>query len=174
MVSGQLDRIFGGCREKSSHIGIVEFNQSALRRPMRLSDAAVSLALQAYLKSTTFGAAADQELTEIVRGLVSASMGTAPIALVDIAAILGIPSRTLQYSLRKSGMSFRRIVEHCRHAVARSDLALGKSVTETAAKLGYEHIQNFSAAFSAWEGTTPSRFAANPRSARKILDTLNT
>ncbi|MEM5516413.1 AraC family transcriptional regulator [Henriciella sp. AS95] len=83
--------------------------------------------------------------------------GTA--TLENIAAVMGIQSRTLQRRLKQDGVSFTDLLDRVRHETATHHLAeTSMSISEIAYLLGYCDTSAFIKAFRKQTGTTPSRF----------------
>jgi AraC-like DNA-binding protein len=81
--------------------------------------------------------------------------------LSDIAEQLEMSPRTLQYRLRRDGVSYRAVVDHAREKVARRLLATTQlNVPEIAHVLGYSEPAPFHRAFRRWTGLTPAQFRA--------------
>jgi AraC-like DNA-binding protein len=74
----------------------------------------------------------------------------------SIARIIGMSSRTLQRRLAAEGTSYQTILAETRAELARSYLAAGWSVTDTAFTLGFADANSFSRAFRRWTGMPPS------------------
>jgi AraC-like DNA-binding protein len=81
------------------------------------------------------------------------------IDLGDVATRLEVSPRTLQYRLRREGVSFRTVVDHARETIARRLLATTRlNVPEIAHVLGYSEPAPFHRAFRRWTGITPTQF----------------
>jgi AraC-like DNA-binding protein len=81
------------------------------------------------------------------------------LVIDDVAAMVGISTRTLQRELTRSGTSFRTQLEEARFEEARAMLkGTAALVTEIAHALGYESPANFSRAFQRWAGVSPREF----------------
>jgi len=91
--------------------------------------------------------------------------GDLPIGGIGvIGAEIGLPPRTLQYTLRSEGVSYRDIVRGLRLRRARQLLATTeKPLAEVALRTGYTDPSNFHRAFLAQTGMTPGRFRATSR-----------
>jgi AraC-like DNA-binding protein len=79
--------------------------------------------------------------------------------LEQIAAELGLTSRSLRRHLASEGTSFRSLRDECRELLAEQLLGqLRLSVEDVAARLGYAEASSFIFAFRRWKGMTPRRF----------------
>lgn len=99
--------------------------------------------------------------TARVRGEVVARLGSASVAVADIARAIGTSSRTLQRELASEGTTFVDLLEGSRRALAqvlllRADLTVG----EVSALLGYADLRGFDRAFERWTGKSPSAWRA--------------
>lgn len=116
---------------------------------------------------------ADTPFAEQVRETIRTGMqGQRPMAGA-VAAALAISTRSLQRKLADSGTSYQRLLDEVRQQVARELLATTELTGgEIAFLLGFEELNSFHRAFSAWEGTTPLRWRqrwrprSNPTEAR--------
>lgn len=83
------------------------------------------------------------------------------LELDEIAKRLEVSTRTLQYRLRREGVSYRSVVDAAREKIARRLLATTRlNVPEIAHVLGYSEPAPFHRAFRRWTGLTPSQFRA--------------
>lgn len=146
----------------SSLQGFVEFSSQGLSSKMPGSEPGKAEILANFMAMNPIDCISDWRLTQHVSTLVRISMGIEKPTQVRIADCLGLSVRTMQRALLAERTSFRKIVEAARMAIAREDLAAGKSVTVTAMKLGYDHPQNFSTAFQNWYGHIPSSVRPTP------------
>lgn len=78
----------------------------------------------------------------------------------DAARSLGMSVATLRRRLHEQGESFRNIRAMALNALACAMLRQGRPALETAEALGYVDLRSFSRAFKAWNGATPTQFAA--------------
>lgn len=146
---------------RNSSQGYISFDDKLLKSRMSGTDRLQAEVLSRYLADQSLMVEEKPNLKDLVGGLVRASFGVAPWSLVNTSQALEIHERTLQLRLKSEGTSFREIVKSERHRMSKRLLIAGKSIDETAEILGFDHRQSFSAAFSSWEGMSPSMFA-NP------------
>jgi AraC-like DNA-binding protein len=77
----------------------------------------------------------------------------------EVARQLGLSSRTLSRSLSAEGVSFGKILEEFRAALARRYLKDRElPISEIAWLLGYQEISSFTHAFKRWTGMNPREF----------------
>jgi AraC-like DNA-binding protein len=84
-----------------------------------------------------------------------------PPSLEQLAADLGISSRTLHRKLQAEGVCFRELLNAARMTRAEQMLRHGRPITEIAHLLGYGDSANFTRAFRRHHGMPPSRFTAS-------------
>lgn len=78
-------------------------------------------------------------------------------SLEQVAATLGVSSRTLKRKLKAEGAVFSAIVEPLAQAQAVALLGSSElSVEQVAERVGYSDVSNFGRAFRRWTGTTPA------------------
>ena len=145
-----------------SSFGFVQFDSRALHFAMPSKDLEHFEILKRFVAAHMLENSAGMSLTETVKELIFSSFDIALLSEPKLATILGMNTRMLRRRLQAEGSNYRNILQEARQAVAMDDLAAGKSVTETALKLGYEHPQNFTSAFQSWTGTKPSSFQRVP------------
>lgn len=76
---------------------------------------------------------------------------------IEVAAALGMTSRTLQRKLAETRTTYRDLLNDTRHALALEYLGLKTySVSEIAYLLGFAEVSAFTRAFRRWTGTSPS------------------
>ena len=77
----------------------------------------------------------------------------------DIAALLGMHSRTLNRRLNAFGVGFQQLLDEARFEAARQMLQYSASdVGEISETLGYAAPGVFTRAFKRWSGTTPAQW----------------
>jgi AraC-like DNA-binding protein len=90
-----------------------------------------------------------------------------PRELAALGKKAGASARTLaRLFVTETGMTFGEWRTRVRIRVALEALANGASVTEVAARVGYQRVSAFGAAFRRQTGTTPSRYFAEDFSSR--------
>ena len=77
----------------------------------------------------------------------------------DVAALLGMHSRTLNRRLNAFGVGFQQLLDETRFEVARQMLEYSANeVGEISETLGYAAPGVFTRAFRRWSGTTPAQW----------------
>jgi len=85
----------------------------------------------------------------------------------EIAGLFNISTRTLNRYLQRENTSFREIARQVQHSLARDRLKAGiMPITEIAFSLGFSDAANFTRAFRAVEGCSPSEFRRGLRPAK--------
>ncbi len=83
----------------------------------------------------------------------------------EVARQLGLSSRTLSRALSAEGVTFGKILEEERAAIARRYLKDRElPISEIAWLLGYREISSFTNAFKRWSGMNPREFRSSPLS----------
>lgn len=95
-------------------------------------------------------------LVQDVRVLVAQTVGRgAP--MTEVAARLGLSTRTLRRRLAAEGVTYKTLVDEVRASLAVELLSsAGLSVEDTAIRLGYAESASFIHAYRRWNGVTPS------------------
>lgn len=140
----------------------LEVSDSVLRNPNRLGDSGISEFFAAHL---------DQELAEFddhgglgrrVKAQISEALSEGVPAVSQVAARLGMSSRTLQRRLADAGFAYQELVADARRELAeqllrKSDYALA----EIAFLTGFSEQSTFTRAFKRWCGQTPAAYRRN-------------
>jgi AraC-like DNA-binding protein len=81
--------------------------------------------------------------------------------LPDLARSLGVSPRTVQKRLARSGLTFRKVQNARRLALARALLLGGDTkITAIASEVGFSSLQHFSVWFKRHTGSRPSELRA--------------
>jgi len=133
------------------------FTREALDRPIRGADPRLLELNAAYAEGLLRDQRRSQALCDEVRAAI-ARAGFASATTADVAAELGLSSRSLQRRLTEAGVSFSKLRDEARMGEAlillrRSQLPL----PELARRLGYSEESAFSRAVRAWWGASPSQ-----------------
>lgn len=85
-----------------------------------------------------------------------------------VAQILGCSLRTFYRQLGSAGYTYRGLLAHTRHTLARQYLAdPALAQTDVALLLGYSEQSSFIRAFRCWTGMTPGEYRANLRQGKR-------
>ena len=86
---------------------------------------------------------------------------TGQIKADQVAALLGMHSRTLNRRLNASGIGFQQLLEETRFEIARQMLEYSAAeIGQISETLGYAAPGVFTRAFRRWSGTTPAEWRA--------------
>ena len=98
-------------------------------------------------------------LTDLVAIQIERLIPDSPPNIRLLSETLGMPVRSLQHNLSKSGTSFRHLLGEARFHLATVWLVENdKTIAEIAKHLGYRDTANFSRAFRRMSGISPSEF----------------
>ncbi|MGB3545285.1 helix-turn-helix domain-containing protein [Rubrivirga sp.] len=134
--------------------------------PLRSSDPGLYGLISATAEQIIADAYGRSPLTFAIRRALPDAIAAGAFGVQDIAASLGLSSRSLQRHLAAEETSFRAVLDGHRHdAACRRLQGTRQSIGEIAAEVGYRDQAVFSRAFQRWTGTTPSawRKANAPR-----------
>ena len=96
-----------------------------------------------------------------VRALLHTAVLAGQAKADQVAALLGMHSRTLNRQLNASGNGFQQLLEETRFEIARQMLEYSASdISQISETLGYAAPGVFSRAFRRWSGTTPAEWRA--------------
>lgn len=103
---------------------------------------------------------AEHEVVSATRNLIEALIPSGRANVETVAERLALHPRTLQRRLTEHGLSFSRLLEEQRKAMAERLLKEGNlPLGNVAGFLGYAEQSAFNHAFERWHGTAPSRWA---------------
>ncbi|GGD07725.1 AraC family transcriptional regulator [Halopseudomonas salina] len=90
------------------------------------------------------------------------SMKNGDVSAEAVARMLGCSLRTFYRQLSSAGYSYRGLLAHTRHTLARQYLAdPALAQTDVALLLGYSEQSSFIRAFRSWTGMTPGEYRGN-------------
>lgn len=96
-----------------------------------------------------------------MKALLRSALVTGHCSEDQIAALLGMGSRTLIRRLESAGTSFRELVDESRFELAQQMLRdTSLNVGQISETLGYSRASAFTRAFRRWSGSTPARWRA--------------
>ncbi len=134
-------------------------DRKLLSKPLPELEIALSDVKDGEAKSALLESAPAKSLPGQLEQAVESALVHPDLCLPDMAAIVGIPSRTLQRHLAQRFTSFSRIVQSVRFRTANRLLKDSElPVSEIASKLGYSNPENFTRAFRRWTGFSASDF----------------
>lgn len=128
--------------------------------PLRARDPAVVTGLEPQLERTLPRDTRTESYGEWVRMMLAESESCQP-TLEQLAGLLRMPAHTLARRLAAEGYGFRELSSEVRMSRARELLRrTNEPVAQIAGRLGYGHLSNFTSAFRAHCGASPSEFRA--------------
>ncbi|MDR9467870.1 helix-turn-helix transcriptional regulator, partial [Marinospirillum sp.] len=96
------------------------------------------------------------------------SMKNGDVSAEAVALALNCSLRTFYRQLRSAGYSYRGLLAHTRHTLARQYLAdAAQTQTDVAFLLGYSEQSSFIRAFRSWTGMTPGEYRTHLMQNRK-------
>jgi AraC-like DNA-binding protein len=99
------------------------------------------------------------DFADHVQHQIALRIGLVPVSAAAIAAAMGMPRRSFDRRLERSGTAFRELVDDLRYARARRLLAAGHiPLADISMALGYTEPSAFSRAFRAWSGVSPQHW----------------
>jgi AraC-like DNA-binding protein len=155
--SVELDGFFGRTVEFGAGRDEVTFAGEAAKLPVTNADRHLNRIIVGYCEDVLARRKARS-------GVIQADVENAAAALLphgqprieDVARKLGVSPRTLRRKLAAEGVTYARIVEDLRFALAKHYLAeQDLSISRIAWLLGYTEVSAFSHAFRRWTGRTP-------------------
>jgi AraC-like DNA-binding protein len=93
-----------------------------------------------------------------VKALILRNISRPDYGSKEVAADLGISTRTLERSLAREEFSLRAVKQQLQREAAEEMLSLGIRAKEVAAKIGFVDVAAFSRAFHKWTGISPTQF----------------
>jgi len=143
-----------GCVRAEVHVG-----KEVLALPLTKGDAAMGMFFEQEAERLLEAERA-ADVASGVRRLIRAGLrGEAP-AIGDVAAELGMSTRTLRRRLEAENVSYVGLVDEIRFALAKRYLEGGRlSLAEIAFFVGFSEPSAFHRAFRRWTGTTPQAYA---------------
>ena len=149
-----LTRRFGKNLHFNAPINSVALPAHALALPVPTANREFRRIAEDYLRPQRAGLEAP-EASQVER-LIRQLLPTGRCSLQSVADVLGIHPRSLERHLRKSGSSFRNIMDETRRQLVAAYLKdTDATLVQVAAMLGYRDQPAFNRAFQRWHGTSP-------------------
>ena len=151
-------RIFG-CQVEVMEGNELVFKKADLEKPFLTANNVMLDYLEPQLKERLAEAMTSESFTGIVQQKLYQAIPSGCFTIEDIAASLGISSRTLQRNLTAEGTKFNQELQNVQKILAFSYLKNPEMTTEDVAYLlGYSEVSSFSRAFKKWTGKTISEY----------------
>lgn len=138
----------------------IHIAQSVLSAPLLKADPATVAFFERYIENLLADGPPSKQFTSDVRRVVANRLrGEAP-TIAEVAAELGMSTRTLGRRLRLEGTTYQALLDDTRFALARQHIQTGHlSFAEISALLGFSEPSAFHRAFRRWTGMTPQGYA---------------
>lgn len=148
-----------GCQVEVMEGNELVFKKSDLEKPFLTANNVMLDYLEPQLKERLAEAMTSKSFTGIVQQKLYQAIPSGCFTIEDIAASLGISSRTLQRNLTAEGTKFNQELQNVQKILAFSYFKNPEMTTEDVAYLlGYSEVSSFSRAFKKWTGQTISEY----------------
>ena len=153
---GQLERALGCPVVTQTEVSRAVMPRDALLAPLKFTDHVTA----AFARQACENEIAAMGIATQPRGVRDYLVGSngelrSP---AEMAAEIGISTRTLHRMLAAEGVKYAELVEQIRIERARVQLLQGRSTGDVAMALGYSDERSFRRAFERWTGVSPARF----------------
>jgi AraC-like DNA-binding protein len=155
--SAELDSFFGASAEFSAASDEVSLAAEAAKLPVANADRFLNKLLVGYCENVLARRKARPGITQAdVENALAALLPHGHTTIENVARRLSVSPRTLRRKLAAEGVTFARILEDLRFALARRYLSeRDLSISRIAWLLGYTEVSAFSHAFRRWAGHAP-------------------
>ncbi len=155
--SDVLDGFFGRAVEFGTGRDEVSFTGEAAKLPVLNADRYLNKLVVGYCENVIARGKARSGVTQAdVENVIASLLPRGQPRIEEVAKKLHVGTRTLRRKLAAEGITFARIREDLRHALAKHYLAeQDLSISRIAWLLGYTEVSTFSHAFRRWTGRTP-------------------
>ena len=148
-----------GCHVEEMEGNEVVFKKSDLEKPFLTANNVMLDYLEPKLKERLAEATTSESFTGIVQQKLYQAVPSGAFSIEDIAATLGISSRTLQRNLTTEGTKFNQELQNVQKILAFGYFKNPDMTTDDVAYLlGYSEVSSFSRAFKKWTGKTISEY----------------
>ena len=148
-----------GCHVEEMEGNELVFKKSDLEKPFLTANNVMLDYLEPQLKERLAEATTSESFTGLVQQKLYQAIPSGAFSIEDIAATLGISSRTLQRSLTAEGTKFNQELQNVQKILAFGYFKNPDMTTDDVAYLlGYSEVSSFSRAFKKWTGKTISEY----------------
>lgn len=152
-----------GCQVEVMEGNELVFKKADLEKPFLTANNVMLEYLEPQLKERLAEAMTSESFTGIVQQKLYQAIPSGCFTIEDIAASLGISSRTLQRNLTAEGTKFNQELQNIQKILAFSYFKNPEMTTEDVSYLlGYSEVSSFSRAFKKWTGQTISQYRGLP------------
>ena len=161
-------RIFGAPVRFGQPVNAMSFPLADAERPLPTADPVLGRLLTGYAEEVVAQIPIPDEFVARARAAILDELRGGDPSIASLARRLGTSRRTLQRRLGESGTSHLRLVDDCRHQLARHYLGdVNLSLGEIGYLLGFAQPNAFHRAFRRWTGQTPAAFRAELSGSRR-------
>lgn len=148
-----------GCQVEVMEGNELVFKKADLEKPFLMANNVMLDYLEPQLKERLAEAMTSESFTGIVQQKLYQAIPSGSFTIEDIAASLGISSRTLQRNLTAEGTKFNQELQNVQKILAFGYFKNPDMTTDDVAYLlGYSEVSSFSRAFKKWTGKTISEY----------------
>lgn len=148
-----------GCHIEQMEGNELVFKKSDLEKPFLTANNVMLNYLEPQLKERLAEDTMSESFTGLVQQKLCQAIPSGAFCIEDIAATLGISSRTLQRNLTAEGTKFNQELQNVQKILAFSYFKNSEMTTDDVAYLlGYSEVSSFSRAFKKWTGQTISQY----------------
>jgi AraC-like DNA-binding protein len=145
----------------SQPVNVLAFRMADAERPLPTADPVLGRLLTGYAEEVIAQIPIPDAFVARARTAVLDELRGGDPAIATVARRLGTSTRTLQRRLGEAGTSHVKLVDECRHQLARHYLGdVNLSLGEIGYLLGFAQANAFHRAFRRWTGQTPAAFRA--------------
>ncbi len=156
----ELRRHFGDCVEFSQPRDSISFREQDLDAPNPSADPNLARILDEAI-AKQLSALRQESPVERIHGEIAIELSFGVPQAGDVAARVGMSTRTMNRQLSDAGTSFSDMLQEIRFARAQSWLDAGESATTTAALVFYSEVAAFFRGYRRHFGRSPSASALN-------------
>ena len=158
---GEHARIFRAPVRFGQPVNALSFRAADAERPLPTADPVLGRLLTGYAEEVIAQIPVPDELVGRARAALLDELRGGDPSIARLARRLGTSRRTLQRRLGEAGTSHQKLVDDCRHQLARHYLGdVNLSLGEIGYLLGFAQPNAFHRAFRRWTGQTPAAFRA--------------
>lgn len=152
-------RLFGGQVRFAQPVTQLYVPLEYLALPITHRDADTHRLLLSQAQSQIAALDAERNVAALVRQAITRHLSSGKVTLEQLAEVLQLAPRTLQYQLEQGGTHFRQLLDEVRQELACIYLAdPDMALVDVAFLLGYSEQSPFNKAFKRWTGETPGEY----------------
>ncbi len=141
------------------HFTRVFYPATIMSLPTRGADPFLYSILSRHMRDLARAIPDDDDLVSQIGNTIRKRLGTASVAIRDVADELGQGTRTLQRRLKKHDTNYQAVLDDVRLELAQSLLAgTTLDITQVGVNVGFADASAFSHSFKKWTGVTPGEY----------------